>query len=451
MAPEGRRGEGWAGAAAACYADTGSAMSHTSSSNPPGRAPPISTKAIVLAVLAAAVLVLIWRRSPARRAFASCARTAPLVAIVAAVGGHLRISLRRSAAAAQLLDAGEAPPRAYTLSAWGPIRTEWPPPLARGVQAWRACTPSMPTPPARIAFDALESARGGSALRASLADVGYAIVTGLAAPPHDTFGVFFARPAAAKRRLARRLYDGRCRCVGYCEQGAFRTYVEVRELEMARGGGEGGGVLPASGGAPLPAEFAAAGPALRESAALARAALRVLAPAAVKLVDARASLWRVHNYSRAAGVRQRAHADLGFITVARAGSTPGLEVATSILQRDRNGGRVSGMSARGWHPLDAALGPHDAVVFGGKQLALVSGGRFRPLLHRVNLGKAAAAHPLKQHRLSSLFFLRARPDALLTSLREDDDDDAADVCAKSAEWDAELDAGVAAQSLEFRE
>jgi hypothetical protein len=315
--------------------------------------------------------------------------------------------------------------------------------------------------PSRIALDALESARGGSALRASLAGVGYAIVTGLAAPPpHDAFGAFFARPAAAKRRLARRLYDGRCRCVGYCEQGAFRAYVEVREWEIARGGGEGDGVLPPSGGAPLPAEFAAAGPALREAAALARAALRVLAPAALQLVDAQASLWRVHNYSCAAGVRQRAHADLGFITVARAGSIPGLEVAT---QREGEGGR--GMRVGGWHSLDVELGPHDAVVFGGKQLALVSGGRFRPLLHRVNLGKARkgarkstaaaaseAARPLVQHRLSSLFFLRARPDALLAPLREDDhDDDAADACAKSAEWDAELGAGVAAESLEFRE
>lgn len=415
---------------AACYLDLGhSSSSSTSASS--SSATITTTPMIIGSVALAILLTLLYRLVPSiRRTLAVACRAGPWLTLIVAVGGHWHLLRRAAPSACPPMVGGTEtePPTHYALSLWGPIESVWPP--APGA-VYAACDLHSEAVPARIALSAISTPAGAARLRASIVSPGYAIVTGLAAPPpHAEFGAFFARPAAEKQLHAGRFYDGRCRCVGYCEQGAFRSYVEIRDASSA--------AAPSSSGA-----FAAATPALREAGALARAALRVLAPAALPLVDPHASLWRVHNYSRRVGVTQRTHADLGFVTVARKGSAPGLEVAVG------DGG--------GWRSLDDSLGPHDALVFGGKQLALVTGGAYRPLRHRVNLGSSSGV----EHRLSSLYFLRARPDAMLRPLlgleREAEAEAGAgggpalvDRCGACPAWEKETAAGVAAHSLEFR-
>ena len=86
------------------------------------------------------------------------------------------------------------------------------------------------------------------------------------------------------------------------------------------------------------------------------------------------SVWRVHRYDPdgCGGGEQRmaqaAHLDLGLITVTPRGTAAGLE----LLQSDGS-----------WVLAEAVMGDDELLVFGGQELARVTGGVFRPMMHRV--------------------------------------------------------------------
>ena len=290
---------------------------------------------------------------------------------------------------------------------------------------------------------------------------------------------FFQRPATEKLRWSGRIFypaptpiAQSCVCVGYCTQDCAREYFELRRRQAvgvdsgpwqadwwpAQEGEEEGRHQAEEDTTPELLAVSMASATRLEALANATWLLlldTMVGPAAAAATSERllrvppgmqqckqgaslscdssscsapaegATLWRVHRYDPLgcgldAGPPQRreaqaAHLDLGLLTATTRGSAPGLEV----MQRNGSWTMAENhMVSRG-----------EVLIFGGQQLARLSGGRYAPLLHRVRCspewcggepgettGSSGRTMSVVAPRMSELLFLRAEGSAVMDPL-----------------------------------
>lgn len=141
-----------------------------------------------------------------------------------------------------------------------------------------------------------------------------------------------------------------------------------------------------------------------------------------ELAECSSSGMRMLRYDGNSGAGPRngsPHTDNTLITAAPRADVPALQLA-----KRAEGGRESV-----WEAVEAQMGPDDVLVFAGDALCALTRGRYAAGLHRVPPGEYVG-----KWRMSTPYFLRARPGAELGMLTQDELERNVRNCRRSRPW-----------------